>query len=205
MKAIQRFALVISVCGWGWMASNSAVTAAEGGGIFNPFAKKAESGEESTPPPAPKSSRVSARVSDAPAEEAEESGFKWPTLPKPKLPSMPKLSLPSLTTEKKMPKPVPHYTTEDESGPSTWEKMSDGTKSFFTKTKHTLMPWTNDETAAPEIRKPAPQRRTPIKHSARVKQSSSSSESKGFFNWFSKRDEEQPQTVNEFLNQKRVQ
>ncbi len=28
-------------------------------------------------------------------------------------------------------------------GPSTWDKFNQGTKDFFTKTKHFLMPWTN--------------------------------------------------------------
>ena len=177
-----------------------------------PLVQSVETGEADSEtkndfPSAKKAGRVSTRLSDDAVPADEEPGFKWPTLPKPKLPSLPKpslpkLSLPSWTTAREMPKERARATEE----PSTWQKLSSGTKSAYTKTKETLMPWTQEETTP--ARKPAqPPRRTPPKTAARTKAKSSSTEKKSIFPWFSKKEEKEDSawTVNDYLSQPRIQ
>ena len=164
---------------------------------FIPFSKPGDlDGEQPTGPKAP--GRTSARISDE--TESTEHGF-WPSFPKPKMPSLPKLSLPSwTTTERAMPRERMHQPEE----PSTWSKVTGGTKDLFSKTKQTLMPWTqNDEEAT--VRRPVPPRRTAPKASNRTKAHPASNEKKSFFSWFSSKEEEkQPTTVNDFLAQPRL-
>ena len=52
--------------------------------------------------------------------------------------------------------------------PSTWSKFTGGTKDLFSKTKQTLMPWTQDDEET-TVRRPAPPRRSPSKPSNRHK------------------------------------
>ncbi len=78
------------------------------------------------------------------------------------------------------------YTTRQKEEPSTFEKMSQGTKSFFTKTKDTLTPWS--------------------KSSSKKKPSAPKSPSKKSFlsSWWPKKKEPpKPKTVGDFLAQDR--
>lgn len=65
-----------------------------------------------------------------PKPSEKENWFKAPSLPK----------LPSWNSPKKADR-MPAASQ----GPSTFDKMSSGTKEFFSKTKSTLMPWTDDD------------------------------------------------------------
>jgi hypothetical protein len=85
--------------------------AEESSGLFNPFAKK-QSGAS-----APETAQVSSE---------SDSAFPLPSLPKPKLP---KFRLPKWSME------------GDPAKPSTWDKVTSGTKGFFAKTRQVLMPW----------------------------------------------------------------
>lgn len=164
---------------------------------FIPFSKPGDlDGEQPTGPKAP--GRTSARISDDVEPAEQGSGFKWPSLPKPKMPSLPKLSFPSWATEKReMPRERMHQHQPEE--PSTWSKLTGGTKDMFSKTKQTLMPWTNDAEEAP-VRRPVPPRRSPNK----TKAVPASAEKKSFFSWLSPKEEKQPGTVNDFLAQPRL-
>lgn len=196
------FVVVIVAC---FARHGASAEQADGGDqTFNPFAKSEEPEKPTTERTKP--ARVSARISDDTAEPAEETGFKWPSFPRPKLPvipkpSLPKFSLPSWTSEKEMDSHQARQTDE----PTTWNKFTSGTKDLFSKTKQTLMPW-SDEEESPSARRPAPPpRRTASRSTARSKSQGNSSEKKSFFSWFSKREEEKgPETVTDFLRQPRV-
>lgn len=178
----------------------------EGAPIFDPTPNAHPAEFDSQPASNRRAPRVTTRLSDdAVVEEEEEaSGLKWPALPKPRFPtlpkpSLPKLSLPSWTTAREMPKE--RIRPSDE--PTTWEKLSSGTKSAMTKTKHTLMPWTQEDSTTTTRRPTQPPRRSPPKTASRSK---ATGEKKSLFPWFSKKEEEEPiKTVNDFLSQPRIQ
>jgi len=178
----------------------------EGAPIFDPRPTSRPVEETDAEPPSERRApRVSTRLSDDAVveDEQEATGFKWPSLPRPKLPTLPKLSLPSWTTAREMPKERMRPADE----PTTWQKFSSGTKNVMTKTKHTLMPWTQEETASSTRRPTQPPRRPPPKTASRTN-AKSSSEKKSLFPWFSKKEEEEEapfKTVNDFLAQPRVQ
>ena len=82
--------------------------------------------------------------------------------------------------------------------PTTWDRFSNGTKTFFTKTKGVLMPWSKHSETPPS---PTGTRRVyPASGGNR------SAPKKSFFSsWFDDEDEvKPPTTVNEFLAQPRV-
>jgi hypothetical protein len=81
-----------------------------------------------------------------------------------------------------------------------WEKVNSGTRSLFSKTRQTLMPWTADDDDK-STRSTATRR--PTRTSSRPKYKSAK---KSFFSsWLSQSDEEKPiQTVNDYLKQPRV-
>lgn len=85
---------------------------------LNPFAKKS-------------TSETSYSVSDQP-----KSGWQMPKLPKVNLPKVnlkpPKINLVPKWAQRKTIKP------SQPTGPSTWDKLTDGTKNFLGKTKETL-------------------------------------------------------------------
>jgi hypothetical protein len=135
--------------------------------------------------------------------EEKKPGFPWITLPKPKLPtlpkpSLPKLSLPTWGTTQTTQSMARSRAAEE---PSAWEKLNSGTKSFFSKTKQTLMPWTADEESSTARKKSSPTRRT-----ARATTSKPKQEKKPFFSsWLETRTEEKPiETVNDYLALPRV-
>ena len=139
---------------------------------------------------------------DEMVEEKKAGGFPWISLPKPKLPTLPKPSLPKLS----LPKWSTTQTTTAKSRmqqqePSTWEKLNSGTKSIFTKTKHTLMPWTADDEPSTARKKPSSTHRT-----ARSSSTKSKTEKKPFFPslFESKPAEKQSETVNDYLSLPRV-
>jgi|CXWL01.1.fsa_nt_gi hypothetical protein len=157
-------------------------------------------------------SGVSASVSDEPAAE-EKPGFSLPKLSLPKLPkpALPKLAMPKL----QMPKvSMPQWTKKEparESGPSTWQKLNNGTKSAFAKTRDTLMPWAaKDET--PSARSITGSRAstgiTRTRAGSNRNSGESTSEKKSFFSsWLpASEPEEKPiRTTSDFLSQKRPQ
>ncbi len=147
----------------------------EGGWRFpnlNPF--------QSSKPAKP---RAAASVSD----NNSESMFQFP-----KLPSLPRPSLPFAQKPKPQAPRVAAPRRPAPQGPSTFERVSTGTKSFFSKTYDVLTPWDNDAPA-----KPATQPR-----SARRADASSNS---SWFPWFSSKSEpERVETVNEFIALPRV-
>jgi hypothetical protein len=151
---------------------------------FNPFASS-----DSNDRPSSSSERT---VSRDKGETSSEGGLAWPGLPK--LPSLPKLSLPSLTTTQTVSSKRP---TPQE--PSMWDKVQSGSKTFYAKTKQTLMPWTADDTGT---QKTSTTRR-PARTSVRSKNKTAS---KPFFSsWFRAKEDEKPiQSVNDFLEQPRV-
>jgi hypothetical protein len=108
-----------------------------------------------------------------PAPKKSSSGLKWPF---------------SGESEQKPKKP---------SEPSTWDKVSTGTKEFFGKTKDTLMPWTKSDQKAGH---------DSVAKRYNVKKSAKKPEKKSFFTgWLSGEEEkpEKPKSVSEFLAQPR--
>ena len=107
---------------------------------------------------------VSARISDGEEPPERESGFSFPKLSMPKLPkfSMPKWKMPQLPGASRREADAPRTRQTSRmtgtrstsnrntppAGPSAWEKFNNGRKSFFAKTKSTLMPWTKDTAEA---------------------------------------------------------
>jgi hypothetical protein len=83
--------------------------------------------------------------------------------------------------------------------PSTWDRFSNGTKTFFTKTKGVLMPWTKHS----DVPSPSP---TGTRRVYPASSGGKSAPKKSFFSsWFDDEDEvKPPTTVNEFLAQPRV-
>ncbi|GIW93750.1 MAG: hypothetical protein KatS3mg110_1791 [Pirellulaceae bacterium] len=165
MSALQRSWLAAAIL---IVTTLTPILGAEDGwgwSFWNPF--------KSDKPP---SKKVTASVTDEP-----KSSFHLP-----KLPSLPKLSIPSMTSRSSTARrPAP-------SGPSTWEKMTQGTKSFFSKAYDALTPWDDHKAAPPK----------PPTHP-----SSSSKASKGASSWWpwgKKSSSQGPKTVNEFIAQPRV-
>jgi hypothetical protein len=127
---------------------------------------------------------ISANISDAPEEQEPERGFSFPKLSMPKLPKLsmpkwklPKPQLPSMgrgEQDASRSRPTSRTTTTRSTanrnppprGPSAWEKFNNGTKSFFTKTKTTLMPWTADTAPATPQRPPTGSNRTRVASNA---------------------------------------
>jgi len=117
---------------------------------LNPFAKKT-------------TSEPSYRVSDQP-----KSGWQMPKLPKVNLPKVnlkpPKINLVPKWARSKTTRP------SQPTGPSTWDKLVDGTKNFLGKTKETLTsPFKNSSTRAsrptssyPSARSKKPPERQPL-------------------------------------------
>jgi len=116
--------------------------------IPNPFKKASTNADSSEPPRA-----TGTNLSDDAPTERERAGF---SLPKPK---MPKFDLPSFgrdNTDAPATRTASRGTTTTRQSranhnrrpePSTFDKFSQGTKSFFSKAKTTLMPWSDDDTA----------------------------------------------------------
>lgn len=174
---------------------------------FNPFPRgSGQLSDEPELPTAPPVGRTKAQFSDEATEEAaEDGGFRWPGFPKPKLPtipkpSLPRFSMPSWMTEREEPPASPRLSDE----PSTWQKFSSGTKDLFSKTKQTLLPWNDEESAGEAGRRTPPPKRAPAKSSARAKSKPASTEKKGLFSWFSRQEEpKKNETVNDFLSRPR--
>ncbi len=114
---------------------------------------------------APASERVRGSYSDEPAKPSTPS---WPSLPRP-------------TSNKS-------YAAKKKPEPSTLDKMSQGTKSFFGKSKDVLMPWTKSpkKPVSSNVRKPP---------------------KKSYFSlssWFpQKKKPKESKTINDFLSQDR--
>lgn len=87
------------------------------------------------------------------------------------------------------------------SGPSTWQKMNNGTKSFFSKTASALNPWDSP----PETKPVSPSGRNSA--FSRTTSTKTQPESSGsWFSWWGGAEEPQrPKTVNDFLMQERPQ
>jgi hypothetical protein len=99
----------------------------------------------------------------------------------------------------KMPSLLPSWAKKDSkkpSQPSTWSKISDGTKQFFVKTKDVLTPWDDDSKKAD---KPGISQRFHMGGSAKK------TEKKSFFtSWIPEKEEpKKPRSVSEFLKQPR--
>lgn len=127
---------------------------------------------------------ISARVTDEAEAEEPKRGFSFPKLSMPKLPKLsmpkwklPKPQLPSMSgreTDTSRSRPASRSTTTRSTanrnppprGPSAWEKFNNGTKSFFTKTKATLMPWTADAAPATTQRPPTGSNRARVASNA---------------------------------------
>lgn len=165
--------------------------------------------------PEPSNRGVSANISDDAGVE-QKPGFAFPKLSLPKLPkpSLPKLEMPKLQMPKvSLPKVSrPQWTKKEpvrNSGPSTWEKLSNGTKSMFTKTRDTLMPWAvNDK--KPPTRSATGSRSSTGFNRTRVASNrsgrESSSEKKSFFGSLlpsSEPEVKRIETTSDFLSQKR--
>lgn len=134
----MRWAIVSAAIGLLCVSGNSFAQQGTASPNVNPFAPRSNL--------QPQGSGVTARVGDdAVPTEAERPRFQFPkpTLPKWEMPKlqMPKLNMPKMEMPKiEMPawaKPQPRMPNE----PSTWDKLNQNTKSFFTKTRDTLMPW----------------------------------------------------------------
>lgn len=155
---------------------------------------------------------VSANISDE-SEGTEKPGFSLPKLSLPKLPkpSLPKMAMPKLH----MPKvSMPQWTKQETSpnpGPSTWQKMNNGTKSMFAKTRNTLMPWAASDKKPPVRSVTGSSSVTGVSRAragsnrGRVE---SDGEKKSFFSsWLpdSEPEEKPIRTTSDFLSQKRPQ
>jgi hypothetical protein len=183
-------------------------TAADNSEPVNPFDE-----------PSPGNRNVSASVSDEPDQE-EKRSFSFPKLSLPKLPTpalpkpkMPNLALPKLSLPKVS---MPQWAKRDpttNSGPSTWQKLNNGTKNMFSKTRDTLMPWTVDNDPPPVRHATGSRASTGISRSRVASNRGSSSstsdgEKKSLFSSFlpSPEPEENPiRTTSDFLSQKRPQ
>ncbi|MCA9143028.1 MAG: hypothetical protein H6823_26020 [Planctomycetaceae bacterium] len=166
--------------------------------------------------PAPGNRSVSANISDEPDGE-EKSGFSFPKFSLPKLPtpSLPKPKMPSFALPKlQMPKvAMPQWTKKEASpntGPSTWQKLNNGTKSVFSKTRDTLMPWTVDNDKPPVRHATGSRSSTGVSRtrvaSNRGDTRSSSGEKKSIFSSLLPDPEPEPKpirTTSDFLSQKR--
>jgi hypothetical protein len=142
------------------------------------------------------------------AVAAEEGGWKMPHLnpfsSKAKPATAPRTAAPP-TSGWKMPKllPSPAAATPKRkpNQPSTWSKMSSGTKSSFSKTADALTPWDN---------KPAtPQPSVTGSNSYFTQKGAGKPESKtggvSPASWWNTPKDEQPKSVNEFLSRPRPQ
>jgi hypothetical protein len=79
--------------------------------------------------------------------------------------------------------------------PSTWDKVNSGTKSFFSKTKSVLMPWSHDSDSPSRTKNVGDSRRNAYAP-AKPKQTEKSS----FSSWFGPdKEEEKVESVNDFL------
>ena len=180
-----------------------------GDGLTAPAAQAAEPVNPFTQPE-PSNRGVSTNISDE-FDVAEKPAFSFPKLSLPKLPkpSLPKIAMPKL----QMPKvAMPQWTKKEVArnpGPSTWQKLNDGTKNMLTKTRDTLMPW------AAEDQKPPARNATGSRTStgfSRTRAASnrtgreSSGEKKSFFSSLlptSKPAEKRIRTTSDFLKQER--
>ena len=109
---------------------------------------------------------ISARLSDKPKRS-------W------SIPKLPKMKVPQFSrTTKRPPK---------RKSPSTWQKMNNGTKKFFSKTKDALTPWSKS---------------TPAKRSARTARKPKK-KSKSWFPW-SKPKKKRSQNVTDYLKQDKI-
>ncbi|MCA9121204.1 MAG: hypothetical protein H6822_21855 [Planctomycetaceae bacterium] len=166
--------------------------------------------------PSPSNRAVTASFSDE-TDVEEERGFSLPRLSLPKLPTptLPKPSMPSFSLPKlQMPKlSMPEWTKRDSTpntGPSTWQKLNNGTKSMLSKTRDTLMPWTVDDDASAVRHATGSRSSTGISRtrvsSNRGNASSSTGEKKSFFSSILPSSEPEPapvRTTSDFLSQKR--
>ena len=77
--------------------------------------------------------------------------------------------------------------------PSTWDKVTSGTKNALTKTNQAINPWAKKSTTT--------SKRTTTRQAANRPKSK---EKKSMFDWFGKAEEpRQPKTVSEFISQER--
>ncbi|MBI2480270.1 MAG: hypothetical protein HYV60_17045 [Planctomycetia bacterium] len=202
---MRRFFAMIAFVGL--LASSSSIAAAaDDSEPVNPFDQ-----------PAPGNRGVSASISDEPGGE-EKRGFSLPKFSLPKLPApalprpkMPNLALPKLSLPKvSMPQWAKRKPAAN-SEPSTWQKLNNGTKSMFSKTRDTLMPWTvsNDP---PPVRHATGSRastgisRTRVASNRGQGSTTSEGEKKSIFSSFlpAPEPEEKPiRTTGDFLSQKR--
>lgn len=135
---------------------------------WNPFKTKA----------APVSRPVNQPTSSSPFQLPK---FGMPEMKMPQI-KMPQMKMPSFSAPTfARPKP-----------PQAWQNFSESSKRFFTKSKHTLLPWT------------APQNNQPFTGS-RGFRNPPKPESNGFFSswWGQEPEPKQPRTVNEWLQQPR--
>lgn len=140
---------------------------------WNPFSgrESSASGEQR---------ETTARASDA---KPKSSLASFPSLPKP---SLPKLRLPGSTTPREV----------RSKQPSTWDKMTAGTKSFFAKTKNVLMPWASDS------EQPARKSSTGARRTTRPSAASrgKTAEKSTLSSWFqSEPEQQQIESANDFL------
>lgn len=161
--------------------------------IPNPFKKPAAS-DASAPasPPRMAGSRV---AGTSESSEGEGSSFSFP---KPKLP---KFDLPGFareTTTTRQSRANQNRRAE----PSVIDKFSSGTKSFFSKAKTTLMPWTSDTASTSSMRTGSPSG-SGSRHSARTNGSRNrpaereASASNGFsFPWSKPKPAEEESRIN---------
>jgi hypothetical protein len=171
-----RIALPLACCVWIVASTTTLVSAQEGGFSLNPFNRSGTDESEEAP-------QATGAISDEPT-----SSFSLPTLPKPSLPKLPKLRFPTWGG-----------TAQGEpSRPSTWDKFNRGAKSFFAKTKKTLMPWTVDEWEDRPARSAA--RSRPTQRSAA--RSTRKPNGKNLFSslFDSPEEEKEIETVNDFLS-----
>lgn len=133
-SARRPASLVVLALAWAVLAAPAAAQSQEGFKLpnLNPFRKASSS----TPDLAPNG--FPAATEPPPSNWAFQlPKLPAPNLPKPTLPKLPNLTMP------KLPPLAPNG--ERNPGPSTWQKLSRGTKDFFSKTKSTLMPWADNK------------------------------------------------------------
>ncbi len=129
-----------------------------------------------------------------------DDGFSLPNLN----PFAPKKAASNSVTTRVSDEPAraPKKAPRDPNAPSTWDKMTTGTKNFFTKTGDVLMPWKKPATPSTQRVRPTGTRNT-YSGSSMSKRPETKKKSL-FSSWFgSKEEPKQPEDVNEFLAQPR--
>jgi hypothetical protein len=157
------------------------------------------------PPPA---GGVNASIGDE--DDTERPGLSFPKLSMPKIKfpewKMPKLTLPKLparetqpTQQTRMqPRPPTRQPVRRPAEPSGWQKLNQNTKSFFAKTRTTLMPWTVDDVERRPRNVTGGRARTASRNAGR----SSVSDSKPFLPFLPKKEpaEKRIESTTDFLS-----